>query len=155
MSDLNEERELALLLGDLAPTDEARLALLEEHRQLEKDLFRLGDPLPPPNFVHQVLARVEARPVAVRVEVVSAAAILAAALAVAATGIAWTGVGASAGVELAQFAVAARELAVGLGSGLGALWRTAAGPMVAVLSMMLVAMLATLRRLAVLPARTR
>ena len=27
-------------------------AVIEEHRQLEKDLYRLVDPLPPPSFVH-------------------------------------------------------------------------------------------------------
>lgn len=37
-------------------------AVLEEHRQLEKDLFRLADPLPPPDLVHQVMARVAASP---------------------------------------------------------------------------------------------
>ena len=43
MSEMNDP-ELEALLAELAPSDEERVTLLEEHRQLEKDLLRLADP---------------------------------------------------------------------------------------------------------------
>jgi hypothetical protein len=52
-------------------------AQVEEHRQLEKDLFRLVDPLPPPDLVSRVMARVADEPAPVRVEVKTAFSILA------------------------------------------------------------------------------
>ena len=46
-----KDLELEAMLAELAPTEAERATLLEEHRQLEKDLLRLGDPLPPPDFL--------------------------------------------------------------------------------------------------------
>ena len=57
-----EDLELELLLKELAPTDALRAQLLEEHRQLEKDLLRLADPMPPADFVHAVMAKVATAP---------------------------------------------------------------------------------------------
>src|SRR5258706_10475493 len=58
--DPTNDAELEKMLSELSP--EEREALLEEHRQLEKDLLRLADPLPPPDFVHQVMQKVAAAP---------------------------------------------------------------------------------------------
>ena len=55
--------ELEALLAELAPTEAQRTILLEEHRQLEKDLLRLADPPPPPDFLANVMARVAEAPV--------------------------------------------------------------------------------------------
>ena len=54
--------ELNALLAELADSDEARDELIEEHRQLEKDLLRLVDPLPPHDFVQSVMKKVAATP---------------------------------------------------------------------------------------------
>ena len=71
------DTELEALLAELAPTQAERTTLLEEHRQLEKDLLRLADPLPPPDFLANVMSRVAvapARPLS-RADVWSAVAI--------------------------------------------------------------------------------
>src|SRR5687767_11154058 len=55
-----DDTELEALLASMPPDD--RDALLEEHRQLEKDLLRLADPLPPPDFVNKVMLKVATAP---------------------------------------------------------------------------------------------
>src|SRR5437870_13897110 len=59
-NDPDTDAELEAMLEGLS--DEEREALLEEHRQLEKDLLRLADPLPPADFVHRVMQKVATAP---------------------------------------------------------------------------------------------
>ncbi|MBX5484317.1 MAG: hypothetical protein IRZ16_21050 [Myxococcaceae bacterium] len=131
-------------------------ALVEEHRQLEKDLLRLADPLPPPDFVQKVMARVERVPTPVRREVWSGVAILAAAFA----GIAWIvftdpGTASSLGAWFATALVSWREVLFAAGQGIAAVWSTAALPLVSVASMMFLVVLFGLRRLAVVQSPSR
>lgn len=144
------DTELEALLAQLAPTDDARVALLEEHRQLEKDLLRLADPLPPPDFLSKVMARVAeapARPVT-RGEVISAAVIVATTLALALLALVLSGgIGGSFGLAVANLVVSAREGLVAAGSALVALWSTAALPTVLGLSLLLAGALTAFRRL--------
>ncbi|MCI0574336.1 MAG: hypothetical protein L0Y66_26695 [Myxococcaceae bacterium] len=55
---------------------EACSAVLEEHRQMEKDLYRVVDPLPPPDFVQSVMTRVAEAPVPLRRELTAGFGIL-------------------------------------------------------------------------------
>jgi len=148
--------ELDQLLAELAPTEAEREALKEEHRQLEKDLFRLADPLPPGDFVAQVMSRVEAAPAPMRLrsEIFTASLVLGVTVGLAVTALVATGAaGSSLGLALAQVVVVLREVLVGLGSALSVLWRTAAVPMVATLSMMLAFSLYALRRVSAAPSK--
>jgi hypothetical protein len=145
----SEDLELERLLREAAP-DEADRALLEEaHRQLEKDLLRLADPLPPGDFVSAVMAKVEAEPKKVPVsEVVSAIAIAVGALV--ASAVAFVASGASpdgVAVSFAQTFVSAREVLVGCGSALAAVWRTAGLPLSIMLGMVVMVTLVGFRRL--------
>lgn len=151
--------DLELLFAELADGEgealaharecEACSAILEDHRQLEKDLFRLADPLPPPDFVHNVMEKVarSAGPAASRSELLAGGGILALALSLSAVTLALhAGSPAQLGVELASSAVALRELVVGMGSALDAVWATAAMPItVGVLLTLFVSMLALKR----------
>ena len=124
-------------------------ALLEEHRQLEKDLYRFADPLPPPDFVHLVMAKVAAAPSPVRTELKAGAAILVASLALCAVSIfAGDGGAGALGLSAARALVEMKELAIGLGSGASALWRTAAVPITLAATFTLLFSLVGLRRLA-------
>ena len=156
MSGEFEDKELEQLLAELASTDAEREALKEEHRQLEKDLLRLADPLPPPDFLANVMSRVDAAPAPLRLrsELTTASLVLGVTVGLAVTALVATGgAGSSLGLALAQGAVLLRELMVGLGSALSVLWRTAAVPMVAALSMMLAVSLYALRRVAAVPSK--
>ncbi len=147
MSDIDPDDLNALLL-ELAPNDADRARLLEEHRQLEKDLLRLADPLPPPDFLSKVMTRVATEPKPVsRADVISAVAIIGVTLSLAVLAILASG-GATGGfgLQLASLVVTLREGAVAFGSGLAAVWSTAALPLVAVLSVTLAAALAAFRR---------
>lgn len=156
MSDLNDP-ELEALLAELAPTQAERATLLEEHRQLEKDLLRLADPLPPPDFLAGVMARVAeapARPLS-RADVWSAVAIVGVTLSLAAIALVLSGeVTSGFGLALASLVVKVREGLVASGSALLALWTTAALPTVLGLSLLLVATLTAFRRL-VAPAQVK
>jgi anti-sigma factor RsiW len=55
-------------------------AVVEEHRQMEKDLLRLADPLPPRDLVARVMARVNDAPVSLADEARRGVAILLSAL---------------------------------------------------------------------------
>jgi hypothetical protein len=68
-----------------ALTCEACSAVLEEHRQLEKDLYRLVDPLPPPDLVQKVMTEVAAQPAPLRRELATGFGILGGAVALAVT----------------------------------------------------------------------
>ena len=145
-----DDRELAELVAGLADTDEARAALLEEHRQLEKDLLRLADPLPPADFVAQVMRKVQAappRPVSRR-EALMVGTVVLAAVASALGALAAGGGLAGFGLRLADLAVKVREGLVAMGSGLSALWSTAALPLAVGLSLSIGLMLLALRRYA-------
>ena len=154
MSELNDP-ELEAFLGDLTETE--RSTLLEEHRQLEKDLLRLADPLPPPVFLANVMSRVAeapARPLS-RADVWSAVAIVGVTMSLAVVALLVSGgVTGSFGLALASVVVKLREGLVATGSALLALWTTAALPTVLGLSLFLAATLTAFRRL-VQPAQVK
>lgn len=123
-------------------------AVLEEHRQLEKDLYRLADPLPPPTLVATVMARVAVEPTPLRRELWAGIPILVASLAVG-LGLLITNDQALVrlGSALAAMVTDGRALLQGLSSGASALWNTAAGPVAAILVFLLIASLSGLKRL--------
>ena len=156
MSEINDP-ELEALLAELAPTEAERVFLLEEHRQLEKDLLRLADPLPPPDFLASVMSRVAeapARPLS-RADVWSAVAIVGVTMSLAVIALLVSGgVTGGFGLALASLVVKLREALVASGSALLALWTTAALPTVLGLSLLLAATLTAFRRL-VQPAHVK
>ena len=143
-----EELELEQLLKELASTDEERAQLLEEHRQLEKDLLRLADPMPPPDFVHAVMAKVAVAPARTpaKSEVVMAAVIVLAALGASVLAFSAQGNVGTAGLEFTRVVLQLRDTVVGLGSALEALWRTAALPLTIGLTAGLAACLVAFKR---------
>ena len=156
MSEINDP-ELEMLLAQLAPSEAERVVLLEEHRQLEKDLLRLADPSPPPDFLAKVMSRVAeapARPLS-RADVWSAVAIVGVTMSLAVIALLVSGgVTGGFGLALASMVVKLREALVASGSALLALWTTAALPTVAGLSLLLAATLTAFRRL-VQPAHVK
>jgi len=98
--------------------------ILDEHRTLEAALFRLEDPLPPPDFVAQVMRKVAARPVEARREMLAGLGILGSALMALFWTVGLSGLLVSAAIELAATQTV---LAAGI-QGLTILWRTAAVP---------------------------
>jgi hypothetical protein len=150
-----EELFSALAEGEGPALEHARgcdacTALLEEHRQLEKDLYRLADPLPPADFLHRVMAKVAAAPpTPVRTELKVGLSILAVTLAAAvATFVLNHGNIGTLGAGLASALVGAKSVTLGGGNLLSILWKTAAIPMAASLSLVLMLSLFFLRRLA-------
>ncbi|WP_225411190.1 anti-sigma factor [Stigmatella hybrida] len=124
-------------------------AVLEEHRQLEKDLYRLADPLPPPSLVVNVMARVATAPPPLRRELWAGVSILAVSLSV--------GLGllisndralSRLGLALAALVSDGKALALDLANGGSALWNIAAGPITAILLVVLSVCLFGLKRLA-------
>ena len=145
------DEELEALLEQLAPDPEARAQLLEEHRQLEKDLLRLADPLPPADFLQGVMKKVRAAPAPAmsRGEVGWAVAIVG--LTLAASVFAFSSAGGSAdglGVGFARALLSLRSGMVGFFSALSSVYRTAAVPLVVGLSGTLFFCLVALRQLA-------
>lgn len=143
------DSEIEALLSELAATDEERAAILEEHRLLEKDLLRLSDPLPPPEFFSQVMARVAQLPAepTSRADMASALAIVGLALAAAAAAL-WSTDGLShIGLSFTTSILKIRDTFVASTSAVTAIWKTAAMPAAIVLSMMLTATLTVMRRL--------
>lgn len=122
--------------------------VLESHRQLEKDLLRLADPLPPADFVHQVMAKVEKAPVPVRREVWTGLGIFAAALAgvigIVVTDSATAG---ALGTAVASAIIQLGSVFAALGHGISTIWSTAALPVTAVASFMFMFSLLGLRRM--------
>jgi len=154
MSTHEHDPELEALLKELAPDEEARALLLEEHRQLEKDLLRIADPLPPADFVNGVMARVAAQPVrpVSRAEVVSAVMVVlvtatAGFIALAASG----AIGSEVGTGIANLFIDLRQGFTAAVSALTVMWRTAALPMVVGLGLMFLACVAALRRFTAQP----
>ncbi|HXX32504.1 MAG TPA: hypothetical protein VEJ89_17505 [Myxococcaceae bacterium] len=132
-----------------ARTCPACARLLEEHRQLEKDLLRLSDPLPPVDLVARVMDRVAAEPMPVRAEMrvglpILAATLMAAVLSFVATRGPIGLLGASAVRALVSWTSALS----GLGNAVHAAWSTTAVPLAVSLSAMLLVALVGLRRLA-------
>ncbi|MDY7230989.1 hypothetical protein [Hyalangium rubrum] len=124
-------------------------AMLEEHRQLEKDLYRLADPLPPPTLVASVMARVATEPPPLRRELWSGLTILVASLGVGLALLISNDTALSRlGTALASWVMDSKALFQGLASGANALWHTAAGPVTALLVFLLLASLFGLKRLA-------
>lgn len=124
-------------------------AILEEHRQLEKDLYRLADPLPPPDLVHKVMAKVAAEPKPIASEVKAGLFILAAAVIFAVIG--FIGAGATAGslgASVAGFMIHARTFLSGVGHAALTIWQTAATPLIFGSLLLLFASLFGLRKLA-------
>jgi len=161
--------ELETLLVGVAEHDAEALAHLktcpdcafiaEQHRQMEKDLFRLADPMPPPDFVQSVMARVALEPAPTRVELRTGLSILAVTLmgAVLAFVSAHGNLG-LLGTRAANSVVAWRNLFFAASEALAAIWTTAAIPtVVAMIGLILVSTLGV-RRLAahrVVEARVR
>ena len=124
-------------------------ALAEEHRQLEKDLARLVDPLPPMDLVPKVMARVALEPLPARVELRTGLAILACTLMAATlTFVASHGNIALLGTHTASSFVAWRNLLIGVREAMAALWSTAAVPVIVTMTGLVVASVLGLRRLA-------
>jgi hypothetical protein len=127
--------DLEVLFGELADGSGAALkhasicehchAIIEEHRQLEKDLYRLVDPPPPATFVHQVMARVAAAPAPVRSELKVGLPIFALALGLAIAVLAFGGGLGSVGTLTASALVAAQYLTLAASKALSALWTVA------------------------------
>jgi anti-sigma factor RsiW len=129
--------------------------IVEEHRQLEKDLLRLSDPPPPTDLVHKVMARVERAPVPMRREVWVGGAILAVSVA-AATALAITsGAAGLFGTDLARALLWTRGLALTAPNALRAVWETAGLPISLGASVLLVLVLFGLRKLAGGPVEVR
>ena len=138
---------------DHAAECEACAALMEDHRQLEKDLFRIADPLPPVDLVSKVMARVATEPTPMRRELMTGIPILAASLV---GGLALL-LGSDAalarvGLNVGRFFVEGRTFAETLANGLAALWATAALPLVACTAALVLFSLWGLRRLTDAPA---
>jgi hypothetical protein len=143
--------ELEALLEQLAPTPEARAQLLEEHRQLEKDLLRLADPPPPADFLAGVMKKVRAAPAPAvsRADIGWALGIIG--LTLAASVFAFSSAGGSpdgVGVGLARVALDFRSGMVGFFSALASVWRTSGLPLIVGLSGTLFFCLVALRQLA-------
>jgi hypothetical protein len=128
-------------------------AMLEEHRQLEKDLFRLADPLPPADLVARVMQRVAAEPLPLRAEIrvglsILAATVMAAVLSFVAT----RGPIGLLGATAARSVVSWKTSLWGLNNAVQVAWSTTTVPLALTLSVILFASLVGLRR--VTPART-
>lgn len=149
---MNErDEELEALLEQLAPDPEKRAQLLEEHRQLEKDLLRLADPLPPADFLQGVMKKVRAAPAPAvsRGDVGWALAIMG--LTLSAAIFAFSSAGGSTdglGVGFARAMLELRSGLVGFFSAVTSVWRTSALPLVVGLSGTLFVCLVALRNLA-------
>jgi hypothetical protein len=134
-------------------------AIAEAHRQLEKDLFRLADPMPPVDFVQSVMARVALEPAPARVELRTGLSILAVTLmgAVLAFVSAHGNLG-LLGTRAASSVVAWRNLFTAASEALAAVWSTAALPTVVAMAGLIVVSTLGVRRLAahrVVEARVR
>jgi hypothetical protein len=150
MNDLDPttDAELDAMLSELTPSE--REALLEEHRQLEKDLLRLADPLPPPDFVHKVMEKVAKAPAPAPAPrdialaaFITLSAFAAGLYAFASHGVSWAGFG----LSFASVFLYVRELTIGLGSALEAVWRTSAMPVALGLAATLFASVVALKKL--------
>jgi hypothetical protein len=148
MSDsMNSEFE-AWLSQQAQSSEEADL-LRESHRLLEQDLFRLSDPLPPGDFLQNVMAKVEAspRPALAKTEILSGLGIVGFAIGLALYAI-FHGTSGSIGLSIGNILVFVREAYVALDAVLEALWSTAAIPLSMVVCLSLMVSLFGLKRMA-------
>jgi anti-sigma factor RsiW len=123
-------------------------AILEEHRQLEKDLFRLADPLPPADFVQKVMAEVALHP-SPRAEIQAGLGIWLVAIAACVVSlIALDVTPGFLGVKLAHALLMFRSFAFALADVVGTVWKVAAMPVTTALAGTLFVSLMMLRRLA-------
>jgi hypothetical protein len=123
--------------------------ILEEHRQLEKDLYRLADPLPPADLVHRVMAAVAAEPKPVGSEMRAGLFIFVGALVLAFVGFANSGISAgSVGSSVAEFIVSARAFFEAAGRSALSFWATAGVPLTFGSLLLLFISLLGLRKLA-------
>lgn len=124
-------------------------AVLEEHRLMEQDLYRLADPLPPPSLVANVMAAVAAEPVPQRREVWSGVAILLTSLV---GGLGYLLLNDHAlgrlGMGVTSLAMEGRLFVEGLFSGAQALWMSAGLAVATTLALLLLTSLYGLKRLA-------
>ncbi len=143
--------EFEVLLSELAPDEAQRAKLREEHRLLEHDLSRLADPLPPPDFLAQVMQRVDAEAVAAapRRELFRALAIFVPVLTAGLGLWVFEGGPAAAGVSFAGALLWLRQTGLGALGALDAVWKTAALPVAVALSAALSVGLWALKRVAV------
>ena len=127
--------------------------LLEEHRQLEKDLFRLVDPPPPSDLVAQVMRRVAAEPLPLRAEMRVGLPILAATLMAAVLSfVATRGPIGLLGASAARALVSWKTAFFGVSNAMQVAWSTTTLPLAVCLSLVLFVSLVGLRRVA--PARS-
>jgi hypothetical protein len=143
---VSHDPELQKLLQGLP--DAEREALLEEHRQLEKDLLRLADPPPPADFVQKVMAKVAAAPAQApsRAEVGLAAMITFTAAALGLMLLANHASVEGLSLSFAQVLVWVREAAIGVSSAFAAVWRTSALPLSLALCAALITSVVTLKK---------
>ena len=156
---MNACPELETLLVGVAEHDAEALAhiktcpdcafIAEQHRQLEKDLFRLADPMPPVDFVQSVMARVALEPAPARVELRTGFSILAVTLMGAVLAfVATHGNLGLLGTHAASAVVAWRNFFFAASEALAAIWSTAALPTVVAMAGLVVASTLGVRRLA-------
>ncbi|MBU8894627.1 hypothetical protein DRW03_08900 [Corallococcus sp. H22C18031201] len=133
---------------DHAAECDACAGVLEEHRLLEQDLYRLADPLPPPTLVASVMARVAEEPVPRQREVWSGLIILVTSISM--------GLGylisndralGRLGTTAASTVVNGRVFFEGLLSGAHALWSTVGVSIAGILALLLLTSLFGLKRL--------
>ena len=149
--------ELELLLTELSEGSGASLEhakscercgeIVSQHRELERELFRLADPFPPSSFVSQVMSKIAASPVSKYRELKVGLAIMFGAFAMALSVLIWGGGVGQVGILAASAVVHSQTLLVGLSSAISALWTTAALPMLLSLGLVLATALFALKRL--------
>jgi hypothetical protein len=121
--------------------------IVREHRELERELFRIADPFPSSSFVSQVMAKVAANPVSPYHEMKVGLGIMFGAFALALSALVLGGGVGQVGILAASAVVHAQTLVVGLSSAISVLWTTAASTMLLSLALVMFAALFMLKRL--------
>ena len=145
--DIETDLELEQMLAEFS--EEERALLLEDHRQLEKDLLRLSDPLPPPDFVNQVMMKVAHAPAQApaKPDILLALVITVSSFAAGISSLISASGYDGVGLAVANAMVRIREISIGLLNGMQALWTTAALPVAIALALIVAASLVALRRM--------
>jgi anti-sigma factor RsiW len=149
---LEERRADALQHVERCP---ACAAIVEEHRELERELLRVTDPPPPPDFVQRVMAKVERAPVPMRREVWAGGAILFGSLAATMALAVSSGAAGLFGTELAQALLWVRSFLATAPNAFRAVWETAGLPISVAASLLLMVVLFGLRKIAGSPVEVR
>ncbi len=121
--------------------------ILQEHRSLERELFRLSNPFPPSSFVQQVMAKVACAPEVRHVDIRVGAAILFGAVVLCLGALFASNGPAHLGARAVSALITTKSLGFGVTTAVSALWATAALPMFVSLSLVLLGALLGLRRL--------